>query len=171
MNWEGDMDKSIVIGLTGHTDQFRLDTNAYDRLARYLDAASDRLRHDPDRAEVIGDLERSIGDKLAAAKGTDDRLMTTADIDRVLEAIGTVDTGRDVGADEIDERPRKRRLQRVREGQEVAGVCTGLAAYAELDVKWVRNLFIYGTLLTFGLLGLVYIALAFILPVAPRSHA
>ena len=68
MNWEGDMDKSIVIGLTGHTDQFRLDTNAYDRLARYLDAASDRLRHDPDRAEVIGDLERSIGDKLAAAE-------------------------------------------------------------------------------------------------------
>ena len=33
--------------------------------------------------------------------------MTTADIDRVLEAIGTVDTGRDVGADEIDERHRE----------------------------------------------------------------
>ncbi len=68
-------------------------------------------------------------------------------------------------------RPRGRRLQRVREGQQIAGVCNGLAAYSEIDVDWVRTIFVLGTLVTAGLLGLVYIAMAFILPVAPSGDA
>jgi phage shock protein C len=63
-----------------------------------------------------------------------------------------------------------RRLYRIREGQQLAGVCNGLAAYAELPVDWVRTLFVLGTLVTAGLLGLVYIALAFILPVYARPE-
>lgn len=160
------MDKTIMIGLTGHADQYRLDEDAYDRLTRYLDQAAARLHDDPDRAEVLGDLERSVGDKLAALLGTEDRLITAADIDGVLEEIGAVDTGRDPGSEDADTRPRSRRLQRIREGQQIAGVCNGLAAYAELDVDWVRTGFVLGTLVTAGILGLVYIALAFILPVA-----
>lgn len=45
-------------------------------------------------------------------------------------------------------------------------MCTGLAAYAEIDVVWVRTLFVFATLLTAGIFLLVYVALAFILPVA-----
>ena len=45
-------------------------------------------------------------------------------------------------------------------------MCTGLAAYSEIDVDWIRTLFVLGTLVTAGILGLVYIAMAFILPVA-----
>ena len=63
-------------------------------------------------------------------------------------------------------RDRPRRLKRVREGQQIAGVCTGLAAYSEIDVDWVRTVFVLGTLVTAGVLGIVYIAMAFILPVA-----
>lgn len=63
------MEKTIVIGLSGHTERFRLDENAYDRLARYLDRAATRLQDDPDHAEVLGDLERSVGDKLVALIG------------------------------------------------------------------------------------------------------
>ena len=42
------MDKTIVIGLNGHAERFRLDENAYDRLARYLGRAALRLQDDPD---------------------------------------------------------------------------------------------------------------------------
>jgi phage shock protein PspC (stress-responsive transcriptional regulator) len=164
------MEKTTVIGLTGHAEQFRLDEDAYGRLERYLDRAAARLHDDPDRAEVIGDLERSIGDKLVARLGADDRLVTAADIDAVLEQIGTVDTGRDAGTDERSPRPRGRRLVRIREGQEFAGVCTGLAAYSEIDVAWVRTIFVFATLVTAGLFLVVYIALAFILPVTPTRE-
>ena len=50
-------------------------------------------------------------------------------------------------------------------------MCAGLAAYAELDVDWVRTFFVLGTLVTAGILGLVYIALAFILPIAEKQEA
>jgi phage shock protein C len=166
------MDKTISISLSGHPAQYRLNEDAYDRLARYLDRAATRLQDDPDRAEVLSDLERSVGDKLAALVGLDDRLVTAADIDGVLEEIGAVDTGEDQGTDEPSPHPRaRRRLQRIRDGQQIAGVCTGLAAYAELDVDWVRTGFVLGTLVTAGILGLVYIALVFILPVAAIREA
>jgi phage shock protein PspC (stress-responsive transcriptional regulator) len=158
------MDKTIVVSLSGHGAQYRLEEDAYDRLVRYLDRAASRLQDDPDRAEVLGDLERSVGDRLGALVGSDDRLVTAADIDGVLAEIGTVDTGRGPVVGEAGPRPRRRRLRRIREGQDIAGVCTGLADYAEFDVGWVRTLFVLGTLVTAGILGLVYIALIFILP-------
>jgi phage shock protein C len=165
------MDKTIEIALGGRDERYRLNEDAYDRLSRYLDRAAVRLGDDPDRAEVLGDLERSIGDRLAALLASGDRLVSVGDVDGVLEAIGTVDTGLDPVADERRGRARSRRLHRVREGQQIAGVCTGLAAYSEIDVDWIRTLFILGTLVTAGILGLVYIAMAFILPVAatPRD--
>ena len=97
--------------------------------------------------------------------GSDDRLVTTADIDGVLEAIGAVDTGREPEPDEAGTRPRGRRLHRIREGQQIAGVCTGFAAYSEIRVDWVRTVFVLGAIFTGGIVGLVYIALAFILPI------
>jgi phage shock protein PspC (stress-responsive transcriptional regulator) len=160
------MDKTIVIGLSGHAERYRLHEGAYDRLTEYLDRAAARLGDDPERAEVLDDLERSVGDKLTALLGSDDRLVTATDMDGVLEEIGAVDTGRDPVTEQRGVRPRARRLQRIREGQKIAGVCTGLAAYSELDVAWVRTLFVLGTLVSAGMLALVYIALAFILPVA-----
>jgi phage shock protein C len=160
------MDKTITINLTGHTQGFRLDQPAYDRLARYLDRAATRLQDDPDRVDVLGDLERSVGDRLAAMVAAGDRLLTAADIEAVLDEIGMVDTGRDHWPEDGGTRPR--RLRRIREGQQIAGVCNGIAAYSEINVDWVRWTVVLGTIFSGGILGLVYIALAVILPVVPR---
>jgi phage shock protein C len=101
--------------------------------------------------------------------GSDDRLVTAADIDGVLAEIGAVDTGQEPVPDDVDKLAAC--LQRIREGQWIAGVCTGLAAYSELRVDWVRTLFVFATLLTAGGFVLAYIALAFILPVASTREA
>jgi hypothetical protein len=45
------MDKTMMIGLTGHSGRYRLDEDAYDRLSRYLERAASRLHDDPDRAD------------------------------------------------------------------------------------------------------------------------
>ena len=50
-------------------------------------------------------------------------------------------------------------------------MCNGIAAYSELGVDWVRTGFILGSLVTGGILVVVYIALALILPVAPTREA
>ena len=163
------MNKTFLVGLTGHADQFRLEEAAYDRLAAYLDRAEVRLQDDPDRAEVLGDLERSIGDRLAALPADD--VVTALEMEAILDRVGAVDTGWDPGTDGTGARPRKRRLVRIREGQEIAGVCTGLAAYTEVRLDWVRWFVVLATIFTGGILGLVYVALVLILPVEQRSEA
>ena len=87
------------------------------------------------------------------------------------ENIGAADAGRQPSAAEAPAQPRIRHLQRVREGQRVAGVCTGIADYAELPVDWVRTFFVLATLGTAGLFGFVYVALAVILPITATRTA
>ncbi|MGZ8481140.1 MAG: PspC domain-containing protein, partial [Candidatus Limnocylindria bacterium] len=120
---------------------------------------------DPDEAEVIGDLERSIGEKLASRLSADKRVIDRADVGAVLQEIGAVDTGSSEAAATDGHRPRRRRLYRIREGQEWAGVCTGLAAYAELDANVVRWIFVGLGLVTAGVFLLVYLVAMFVLPV------
>lgn len=165
------MDTTISVSLSGHDQGFRMEQGAYDRLVRYLDRAEVRLQEDPDRAEVLRDLERSIGDRLAALPGMGDRLVTADEIEAVLDEVGAVDTGRSDEPVPPAGQPRRRRLTRVREGQMIAGVCTGLAAYSEIRVDWVRTIFVLAALVTAGFFVVVYIAMAFILPVVEAPEA
>jgi phage shock protein PspC (stress-responsive transcriptional regulator) len=165
------MDKTVDIGLNGHATQFRLEGDAYDRLSQYLDRAAARLPADADRAEVLGDLERSVGDKLAALLGSQDRAVTAADMDGILEEIGGFEAEDEQGIGKRLIPPRLRRLHRVRAGQQLAGVCAGLSAYADLDIGWVRLGFMAATAMTLGLAALVYIVLAFVLPISATADS
>jgi phage shock protein C len=165
------MDKTVVVSLNGHAGQFQLDGPAYDLLSQYLDRASARLPADSDRTEVLGDLERSVGDKLVATLGPADRIVTAPDIEAILEEIGGFE-GEDLpGTEDGLISRRLRRLHRIRAGQQVAGVCQGLAAYADIDVTWVRTGFVIGTVFTGGILALLYLVLAFVLPIAATPDA
>jgi phage shock protein C len=168
------VEKTIEISLGGRAERFRLEQDAYDRLARYLDRAGARLPHDADRAEVLGDLERAVADRLSAIPGDPDRVIGPREIDGVIEAIGGVGADADAGAGAADWTPRpeerRRRLVRIHEGKQMAGVCTGLAAYADIDVNWVRFVFLVATTFTAGAFALVYVALAFILRIVPTAQ-
>jgi phage shock protein PspC (stress-responsive transcriptional regulator) len=173
------MHRVITVDLVGRAQPFRVHEDAYEALRVYLDQARARLGADPDAAEVIEDLERSIGERLAERSGAEDRIVTKGDVVAVLEQVGTVDpagtspTGMAASpaATTSGRRTRRRRLYRIREGQDIAGVCTGLAVYADLDVGWVRTIFVLGALVTAGLVGVVYVALMFLLPVLPTREA
>lgn len=165
------MDKTVVIGLNGHAAQFRLEGDGYDLLSQYLERAAARLPADADRAEVLGDLERSVGDKLVALLGSQDRAITAGDMEGILDEIGGFDGEDDQATRKGLIPPRLRRLHRIRAGQQLAGVCAGLSAYADLDVGWVRLGFMVATALTLGLAALVYIALAFVLPISDTADA
>ena len=166
------MDKTILITLNGHAKPYALDVAAHARLEQYLDGAATRLHADPDRAEILADLERGIGDRLAGLPGASGRLVSLADIDQVIDAIGAVDAGHDpiltspTGPAAPHGPASGRRLRRIRTGQQLVGVCTGLSAYSEIRVDWVRTLFVLATVFSAGIFAVVYLALAFILPVA-----
>lgn len=161
------MHRVIDIHLTGQPRAVHVHEDAAELLRSYLDGARARLGIGPDGDEVIDDLERSIGARLADLAGPADRILEAADVTAVLADVGTVEVGGESGAPARtpSARPMRRRLYRIREGQSIAGVCTGLAAYSDVRLDWVRTIFLALTVLTVGVFLAVYIALAFILPV------
>ena len=148
---------------------FMCDERAYAALHSYLDRAGERLGSHPDRAEVIAGLERSISAKLReraeAAATIDEAAMLAA-----LKAVGRVD-GPALHESPSSEgggyrEPRTRKLYRLREGHWITGVCTGLAAYARVDAVVIRLIFILAGVFSGGIAILVYVILAFVMPIA-----
>ncbi|MBP6016113.1 MAG: PspC domain-containing protein [Candidatus Promineofilum sp.] len=164
------MQQVIQISLNGHPVKLNLDADAYDSLRQYLDRARMRLKADPDQEEVMRDLEQAIGEKLTELIPSDDYIVNLVDVTMVLAKIGPVDTGSDEPM-VTKEIPRGRGpLVRIQEGQDYFGVCQGLAVYAHMDVDLVRTIFIMLALITGGAFILVYIAMAFILPVVATQE-
>ncbi len=62
-----------------------------------------------------------------------------------------------------------KRLYRSRTNRMIAGVCGGLAEFFMLDATLIRLFFVLGTLLGFGSLLIVYVAMWLIVPEEPAG--
>jgi phage shock protein PspC (stress-responsive transcriptional regulator) len=158
---------------------WQIDEDAYEALRRYLEDAERALAGNPDQAEILADLEQAIADKIRVALGQYRSVVNAVEIERILKEMGPVpgDSGSagpestggpEAGADR--DRPRARRLYRVPDGQQWAGVCNGLATFAGVDVTWVRVAFILLTVFTGGFWLLTYLILMFVMPIASTSE-
>jgi phage shock protein C len=168
------MKKVNLVSLGADARQYSLDDGAYAHLYDYLERARVRLHADPDRDEVLRDLEQSISEKFANLLREGERVLTRADVEAALAQVGPVDAGSaDPPPSGPSLPPRRRRLYRLREGQRIAGVCAGLAAYSDIRVDWIRTLFLALAAVTGGLFIVIYFVAAFILPVAqePEEYA
>jgi hypothetical protein len=126
----------ISVRLTGHDAEFALDEDAYADLRGYLDDASTRLLHNLDRDEIVGDLERSIGDRLRdMPSATSDRISAT-EMRAVLNAVGDVDRedANQSRPARISLPPRGRFWCRIKQGDWFGGICLGIAAYGDFRV-------------------------------------
>lgn len=173
------MNKVITINLNGNA--WQLDEAGYDALRAYLDAASRALAANPDRDEIIADIEQAIADKCRASLGAHRTVVSTADITAIIAGMGPVEGGDSPSdADPAGPAPAAagrpaqgaansatpRRLYRIREGALISGVCNGLAAYFAVDVNIVRFVFLLLAFLTAGTMALVYVAMILLVPVA-----
>ncbi|MBI1250971.1 MAG: PspC domain-containing protein [Alphaproteobacteria bacterium] len=162
------MERVIAVNLNGHS--YTLDESAYARLKAYLDQAEHALRDNPDRAEIIRDLEQAIADKCNARLGSHKSVISDADVATALEEMGPVDGAEPAPDGARHESARDggptKRLYRVREGAVISGVCSGLGAYFDIDANIIRILFVVATFVTGGGAILVYIAMMFIVPSA-----
>ena len=163
------MQTVIQISLSGHSKSFQLDEEAYRALQAYLDRARARLKRDPDRDEILCDLEQSIGDKLVALLQAENRVVSRKEIESILDQVGAVAAGNGEAAAAAGQPERPRRLCRIEEGKWFFGVCQGLAVYSSIAVEWVRAIFIIVSVFTGGIPIVIYLVLAFALPVV-RTH-
>lgn len=178
------MNKVITINLNGNA--YQLEEAGYEALRDYLDHASRQLEGNPDKGEIMADIEQSIADKCRAVLGANRTVVSTPDIKTIIGEMGPVDDGSagpektdaagssagsktSEGADSSTAPPK--RLYRIKEGKILAGVCNGLAVYFGIDVSFVRLLFLVVAFLTFGTAVLAYLAMMFVIPVADTAAA
>ena len=174
------MQKVITINLNGNA--FQIDETGYAALVAYLDGAGRQLRDNPDRAEIVADLEQAIADKCRGFLGPHKAVVSAAEVDQIIREMGPVDGTGGAGASAGDNAARSsssddgrgsgapRRLYLIHEGAMLAGVCAGIAAYLHLDVTIVRIVFLVLALVTRGGFGLAYLVLAFVIPPADTSE-
>jgi phage shock protein PspC (stress-responsive transcriptional regulator) len=173
------MNKVVTINLNGTA--YQLEDQGYDALLTYLSDAANKLAGNPDKDEIIADIEQAIGDKCRATLTAFKTVVLTKEVQEIIAQMGSVDDG-----SEPSEKPaggsgaaaapapeaarpagtRPKRLYRIREGSMVGGVCAGLAAYFEIDPTIVRLAFALIAILTYGTGLLAYFVMMIVVPYA-----
>src|SRR5262245_10143913 len=163
------MQKVISINLNGNA--YQVEEAGYDALITYLDSAHRQLRENPDRVEIVGDLEQAIAEKCLRYLGPHKTVVSAAEVKRILEEIGPVEGGDAAGPGAtIKPSAAPRRLYRVPDGAMIAGVCNGIAAYAGIHPAIVRIVFVVLLVVTRGYFALAYFLLGLVLPQANTAE-
>lgn len=159
------MNKVVTIHLDGIA--YSLEEGAYDALRAYLDAAKATLAQNPDKDEIIKDLEQAIGAKLNGYLNAHKNVVTQADVDAALAEMGPVaEGGEGEPSKTTDAESAPKRLYRLKQNGVLFGVCAGLAAYFGVDVALVRLVCILLTFITGGTFIIVYVLAVIFIPEA-----
>ena len=170
------MNKVITINLGGNA--YQLEEGGYNALRAYLESAAVRLQGNPDRDEILSDIERAIAEKFLALLAANKTVVVTKEVAAVLAEMGPIeaDPGEAAtpgasgasgagGPGAAGRGGPPRRLYRIHEGAMIAGVCNGIAAYGNVDPTFVRLAFVILTML-WGSGLLVYVVMAIVVPEA-----
>jgi phage shock protein PspC (stress-responsive transcriptional regulator) len=183
----------ISVSLNGRA--YQLEDDAHAALADYLDSAARALAGNPDRSEILADLEQAVADKLERCLNPHKNVVVRGEIEQVIREMGPVDAGAGSGTPHGEVRPdaatqggataagagatrqadatSPKRLYQISEGALISGVCKGIAVYLDVDVTLVRLLFVIAAVLSGGLAVLAYVIMMFLVPYAntPEEHA
>ena len=169
------MKKIININLSGRV--IPIEDSAYEKLQSYIESLRRYFAHEDGRDEIINDIESRIAELLHESIRKGASAITDADVDAIITSMGrpedfeaeATESGEShhqaAGPDTVGAAKRtKGRLYRDTSDKFIGGVCSGIAAYLNVDPAIVRILFAIITFGGFGLGFLAYILLWIILP-------
>jgi phage shock protein PspC (stress-responsive transcriptional regulator) len=179
------MNRVTTISLNGNS--YQLEEQGYEGLRAYLELAAQRLADNPDKSEILADLEQAIAEKCSRFLTPHKNVVSAAEIEQVLREMGPVDgssseapraesTASSEGSAQASAAADKaagaapKRLYQIREGAMISGVCNGIAAYLGIDVTLVRVIFVALAILTWGAWIIAYIVMMFVIPYAQTSE-
>jgi phage shock protein PspC (stress-responsive transcriptional regulator) len=172
------MKKIININLSGRV--IPIEDSAYEKLQGYIESLRRYFANEEGRDEIINDIESRIAELMSekVRKGADS--ITDNDVNEIANSMGRPE---DFEGEEIKEQsfaspgsttqqtaqteapPKtKRGLYRDTSDKFIGGVCSGIAAYLNVDPAIVRILFAIITFGGFGLGFMAYIILWIVLP-------
>ncbi len=158
------MNKVVTINLNGQA--YQLEEGAYDILRAYLDNAAKHLENNPDKEEIMTDLESAIAQKCNAFLTVQKQVVVQSEVEQVIKEMGPVHTPGEEPKEKEPVTSKPKRFYRIREGSMVGGICTGIAAYFDIDPTLVRIIFVLLLIFTSGGFAAAYLILMVIIPAA-----
>ncbi len=80
------MQRVVSINLNGNA--YQLEENGYNALFAYLDAADAQLKDNPERAQMVADLEARVAELCQAYLSPHKTVVTSMDVDRIIAQLG-----------------------------------------------------------------------------------
>ncbi|QQS19051.1 PspC domain-containing protein [Candidatus Saccharibacteria bacterium] len=164
------MKKVVTINLNGRA--YQVEEAGYEVLKTYLDHAEKTLAKNPDKTEILADIEQAIADKCEPEFAGGKNVVSSKGVERVLQKVGPVNESNNepYEGEERASGDSPRKLYRLEKEGKISGVCAGLAAYFGTDVTIMRMIFVLLLFVTQGFMILVYIALIVAMPEAKNSE-
>lgn len=167
------MKKVININLGGRL--INIEEEAWARLQQYIESLKTHFANEEGRDEIIGDIENRIAEIFADKQKKGIAAIETSDVEEVIASIGrpedfddntendTKTTSGTQSEKQQGTHVKRGRLYRNSDDKAIGGVCSGIAAYFNIDVSLVR--IIWALLVFAGGTGLLlYILLWIVIP-------
>ena len=151
---------------------FTMDMDAYSELTKYLEDIGRRLPETD--TETMGDIESRIAEIFRERVPSPMMVITYGVVQSTMKQLGDADTfgeaSRPLRSEKQSVNPLglPRKFWRMRSPRSIAGVCSGLAIYFDIDITLVRILFILGFFMGFSTL-FIYIILWIVTPLEPAE--
>ncbi len=142
------MKKVINVGIG--KSSFIINEDAYQRLSYYLSRFKEKAAMGPESEDVMEDLEMRISELFSESITTYNQVITLEIVNRVIMQLGmpdgsTLDSDNFSSSSSYDSKwsyVTSKKLYRDPDGKSIAGVCSGLSLYFNIDVVLIRILFV-----------------------------
>lgn len=173
------MKKTFTINISGTI--FHIDDDAYENLQRYLHMLNRHFGTALEGQEILQDIEARISELFIEKTSNKVEVITNEMVEQVKTRMGTPEDFMESDTDEPSskaqpsgqspegEQKLRRRLYRDGESRVLGGVCSGMAAYFNIDVVILRVIFVLAFFLSAGVAMIVYIVLWIAVPKAKTT--
>jgi len=159
---------TVSINLGGYS--FNIDEDAYAELKRYLRNLELHFAGEESSSEILSDIESRMAELFRAKLTGYKQVINIDDVHQVISILGTPedisDTERPTTRDKFSS-PGYHRMYRDTDHRVIGGVCSGMAAYWDIELWLVRVIFF--VLLLMGVGILIYLILYIVLPEAKTT--
>lgn len=166
------MNKTIIINISGII--FHIEEDAYEKLKAYMTEVKSYFIKSEDSFEIVSDIENRIAELFSEIIQVEEKqVIVMNDVERIIRTMGQAKDFESAMNEEIEEEinetsiPKniKKRLYRNPDDKIAAGICSGIAAYFDVDPIWIR-LALALSVVFFGTGIFLYLVLWVIMPEA-----
>lgn len=163
------MNTTLNINLGGQ--HFFIDNTAHEHLHQYLEAIKNHFKDQEIREEILADIESRIAELLNERVKHERQVISLEDVKYIIGIMGQPNAFKmdsdENGSD--DSTKHKRKLYRDPDDKIFSGVAAGVSHYFGLQVKWVRLIWLFLALFSWGGFVLIYLILWVILSEATTA--